>query len=257
MTIDIQTLIEQRPHLKEPFELYAKWQRFQEQTADLLPKIRSAVAAEESRAYPRESTGPIFELFSAIFDLPAEDFVPLRRALDLGEIDFMRLPLDELPDIPDLACSKDELASLLFLFSRPYFLALRESFPLDGSEWEEGRCPLCSAQAALATISEGPKRRLHCSFCATSGPYRHFIGCPSCGSVAVEQFNTVLSDDEPGFRVVTCDQCQSYVKIFENSVLKEMTLDLADLASIPLDIVVQGKNFVRRVPNPISLKIMK
>jgi FdhE protein len=257
MTIDIQTLIEQRPHLKEPFELYAKWQRFQEQAADLLPRVRSAVAAEESRAYPRESTGPIFELFSSIFDLPAKDFAPLRRALDLGEVDFMRLPLDELPEIDDLACSKEELASLLFLFSRPYFLALRESFPLDGSEWEEGRCPLCSAPAALATISEGPKRRLHCSFCATSGPYRHFIGCPSCGSVNVEQLTTVLSDDEPGFRVTTCDHCQSYLKIFENSVLKEMTIDLADLASIPLDIVVQGKNFVRRVANPISLKIMK
>lgn len=257
MTIDIQTLIKQRPHLKEPFELYAKWLRFQEQAAEFLPKVRSAVAAEESRAYPRKSSGAIFALFSAIFELPVEDFAPLRRALDLGEIDFMRLPLDELPEIDGLACSKEELASLLFLCSRPYFLALRESFPLDGSEWEEGRCPLCSAPAALATISEGPKRRLHCPFCATSGPYRHFIGCPSCGSTNVEQLNTVLSDDEPGFRVTTCDHCQSYLKIFENSVLKEMTIDLADLASIPLDIVVQGKDFVRRVPNPISLKIMQ
>jgi FdhE protein len=256
MTIDIQALIEQRPHLRDPLELYAKWQRFYHDAAELLPKGRSTLSLEESKAYPRESAGPIFRLFISIFDLPAEDFAPLCRALENGDIDFMRFPQGEIPALPSLSCTEEELTGILFLLSRPYFLALRETFPLDGSQWEDGRCPLCSAQAALASIIEGPKRLLHCSFCGTSGQYR-FIGCPNCGSVDTAKLSTIVSDDEPGFRVVTCDECRTYVKIMESPVLGEMTVDLADMASLPLDIVAQGKGYARMAPNPISLKRME
>jgi FdhE protein len=256
MTIDIQALIEKRPHLKDPLELYAKWQRFHHEAAELLPKVRSVMSPEDSKAYPRESAGPIFRLFVSIFDLPAEEFAPLCKALEAGDVDFMRLPLDEVPDLASLACSEEELAAILFLLSRPYFLALRETFPLDGSEWKDGRCPLCSARAALTSIAEGPKRSLHCSFCGTSGPFR-FIGCPNCETVDAAKLTTILSEDEPGFRVVTCDECRTYVKVMENSVLQDMTIDLADMASLPLDIVAQEKGYVRTAPNPISLKKME
>ena len=255
MTIDIKALIEQRPHLRDPLELYARWQRFHQEAAELLPKVRSAISPAESKAYPRESAGPVFHLFVSIFDLPAEKFIPLCRALEDGDIDFMRFPQGETPVISSLSCTEEELAGILFLLCRPYFLALRETFPLDGSEWEGGRCPLCSAQAALTSIVEGPKRNLHCSFCGTFGPYR-FIGCPNCGTVDAAKLNTIMSEDEPGFRVVTCDDCRTYVKVIESSVLGEMTVDLADMASLPLDIVAQGKGYVRMAPNPISLKKM-
>ncbi|MBU4395565.1 MAG: formate dehydrogenase accessory protein FdhE, partial [Proteobacteria bacterium] len=187
--------------------------------------------------------------------LSGEDFEPLCRALEAGEIDFMRFPLDEFPAFSSLACSEDELTSILFLFSRPYFMALREAYPLDGSQWENGRCPLCSARAALSSIVEGPLRRLHCSFCGTSGPYR-FIGCPNCETVDATQLNTIMSEDEPGFRIATCDECRTYIKVVESPVLKEMTLDLADMVSLPLDIVAQEKGYLRPAPNPISLKKM-
>ncbi len=256
MTIDVQALIEQRPHLKDPLELYARWQGFHHEAAGLLPKERSALSTEDSKAYPRESAGPVFQLFVSIFDLPREELVPLGRALEDGDIDFMRLPLNELPALsPPYA--EEELATILFLLSRPYFLALREAFPLDGNQWEEGRCPLCSARPALASILEGPKRRLHCSFCGTSGPTPRFIGCPNCGTVDASRLNTIMSEDEPGFRVVTCDECQTYVKVVESPILGEMGVDLADLASLPLDIVAQGKGFVRMAPNPIGLKKME
>lgn len=255
MTIDTKTLIEQRPHLKDPLELYAKWQRFNTEAAALLPKVRSAMAPEDAKAYPREVAGDIYQLFISIFGLPAEQFAPLGKALTNGDIDFMRLPLDEIPDLPDLPHSKEELAGLLFLLSRPYFLALRETFPLDGSEWKNGRCPLCSARAALTSIVEGPKRQLHCTFCGTVGPYR-FIGCPGCGTTEAEKLNTIMAEDEPGFRVSTCDDCRTYVKVVEGSALQDMTLDLADMASLPLDLIAQSKGYARLAPNPISLKRM-
>ncbi len=256
MTIDIQILIEKRPHLKDPLELYARWQRFHLEATELLPKMRSAMSPMDSKAYPREIAGQIFDLFASIFDLPTAAFEPLSRALADGDIDFMRLPLGEIPALPALSCTDDELARVLFLLSRPYFLALRETFPLDGSEWEGGRCPLCSAQPALSSIIEGPKRLLHCSFCGTSGPYR-FIGCPNCSTVDTAMLNTIVSEDEPGFRIATCDACHTYVKIAENPVLSEMAFDLADMARIPLDIVAQGKGYARMAPNPISLKKME
>ena len=213
------------------------------------------MAAEDSRAYPRDCAGPIFRLFVAVFDLPGEELAPLGQALENGEIDFMRLPLGEVPVVSALPAPEDELAKILFLVSRPYFLALRQTFPLDGSQWEDGRCPLCSARPALATVVEGPQRHLHCSFCGTSGTYQ-FIGCPNCGSTDVSQLNTIMAEDEPGFRLATCDACRSYVKIVESSILAEMTLDLADMASLPLDLVAQAKGYVRMVPNPIALKTM-
>ncbi|MFH0780466.1 MAG: formate dehydrogenase accessory protein FdhE [Pseudomonadota bacterium] len=255
MTLDIQALIEKRPHLKDPLELYARWQRFHSEAQELLPRERSAMSSADSKAYPREIAGKIFRLFAGNFDLPDKEFEPLHQALEKGDIDFMRLPLGELPTLPGLSCTDEELTKVLFLLCRPYFLALRETFPLDGSEWEGGRCPLCSAQASLASIIEGPKRLLHCSFCHTSGPYR-FIGCPNCGSVDTTKLNTILSEDEPGFRIATCDACHSYVKVMEHPVLKEMAIDLADIASLPLDIVAQDKGYARIVPNPISLKKM-
>ncbi|MCL7486709.1 MAG: formate dehydrogenase accessory protein FdhE [Desulfobulbaceae bacterium] len=255
MTIDMQALIEQRPHLKDPLEFYARWQRFQKEAAQLLPKGRAAMSPEDSRAYPRESAGPVFRLFVSIFDLPGEEFEPLNRALEAGDIDFMRLPLGELPDI-SLPCTEAELSTILFLLSRPYFLALRENSGQDGSQWEDGQCPLCSARPALASIEEGPRRLLHCSYCGTVGPYR-FIGCPNCGTANASNLNTLVPEEEPGFRISACDGCRTYVKIVDASVLKEMTIDLADMASLPLDIVAQGKEYVRMAPNPIGLKKME
>lgn len=255
MTTNIQTLIESRPHLKDPLELYARWQRFYSEAAPLLPKVRSSIATADSKGYAREIAEPIFRAFATAFDLPTIEFAPLARAIADADLDFMRLPLGDIPTIPSLACTGEELAKILFLFCRPYFLALHQTFPLDGSVWQGGRCPLCSAQAALATVSEGPKRSLHCSFCGTSGPYR-FIGCPNCENIDTSKLNTIVSEDEQGFRIVTCDACQTYVKVVEASVLSEMPLDLADMASLPLDIIAQGKGYARMAPNPISLRKM-
>ncbi len=253
MTVDIQALIEKRPHLKDPLEFYAKWQRFHNEVKDLLPKERSATLPGDAKSYPRQKSRAVLQLFASVFELPVEELDPLGQALEEGKIDFMRFPLGQFPDLSSLPHSEEELSGLLFLLSRPYFLALRETFPLDGNQWENGRCPLCSAAPALTSIEEGPKRNLHCSFCGTTGPYR-FIGCPSCGTVDTAKLNTIVSEDEPGFRVITCDDCRSYVKVVESPVIKEMGFDLADMASLPLDIVAQEKGYVRMAPNPISLK---
>ncbi|MBI4793524.1 MAG: formate dehydrogenase accessory protein FdhE [Deltaproteobacteria bacterium] len=252
MTIDLQSLIEQRPHLKDPFEFYARWQRFQREADGILPKNRANLGSSESRAYPPDIAGAVLRSFASIFDLSAEMLAPLAQALEAGDIDFMRLPLGELPAV-SLPPAAGEMATTLFLLSRPWFLRLREVGALDGREWEGGRCPLCSAQPALATIVDGPRRHLYCSWCGTTGPYR-FIGCPNCENKAAAQLGTIEAEGEAGFRVATCDTCRTYVKVVEGGLMKEMPADLADLASLPLDIVAQEKGYTRTAPNPIGLK---
>jgi FdhE protein len=252
MTINIDNLIEQRPHLKDPFEFYARWQRFQREAEALLPQDRAVLGPAQSRAYPPDSAGAVLRSFATVFDLSSEALAPLARALEAGELDFMRLSLDELPAV-SLAPAAGDLAGILFLLSRPWFLRLREAGALDGTEWKGGRCPLCSARPALASIVEGPRRHLHCSWCGTTGPYR-FIGCPNCGNEVAEQLGTLTAEKEAGFRVTTCDACRTYIKVVEGGLLHEMNPDLADLASLPLDIVAQGKGYSRTAPNPIGLK---
>lgn len=256
MTIDTAGLSEQRPHLAGPLQLYGKWQEFQRRMGKLLPKERATLSSADCRAYPRELAAEIIDLFAASFSLPAADLSFLAESLAKGDFDFMKLPLGEKPTLPSQDMSDEELGKLLFLLSRPFFLSLRQAVPREESEWRDGLCPLCSARPALSSIVEGPKRLLHCSYCATSGPFR-FIGCPHCGCVDTDQLGAILSEDEPGFRVATCDACKSYVKVAESSVLGEMSLDLADIASLPLDIIAQSKGYRRLAPNPISLLKME
>jgi FdhE protein len=256
MPAQIQTLIEERPHLAEPLQFYVKWIQFQEEAVKYLPKDRSTLAAGDHKSYPVAKVNELFHQFLTIFNLPEDELLPLERALVNGEVDFMRLPLGEMPQIGEILYPEEELARILFLFAKPYFHALRENFPLADSSWEKGRCPLCSAPAVLASISEGPKRQLHCSFCGTTGSYR-FIGCPNCESSDSSQLSTLDSEDEPGFRIITCDDCRTYTKVIDASLLTTYDADLADLASLPLDIIAQENGYERAAPNPISLKRIK
>lgn len=251
---NLQSMIEKHPHLRDPLELYAKWERFHREVDGILPKNGSTFLTVDPQGYPRNSAEPVLKAFSSAFSLSFEALGPLCRALEAGDIDFSRLPLDEVPAF-SLPYAEEELASLLFLLSRPHFLRLREARPLDGRPWEEGRCPVCSARPALSSIAEGPQRRLHCSYCGTIGTYRYF-GCPDCGNEDMPKLGTLVPEGEEGFRVATCDECRSYLKVAEGKVLSGMTPDLADLVSLPLDIVAQGKGYARRAPNPIGLRKM-
>ncbi len=253
MTSTIQPFIEQRPHLKEPLEFYGKWQQFHEKVMGILPQ-RGATTGD-ARAYPPDSVVGVIRAFSSVFGLADDRLAPLARSLSAGEIDFMRLPLGETPSLVLPEVDVDP-ASLLFLLTRPFFLILREACACQGRQWEGGRCPLCSARPALSSVIEGPRRQLHCSWCGTTGTYR-FLGCPNCGNEDASRLGTLVPDGEKGFRVATCDACHTCVKVVEERVLAEMTVDLADLVSLPLDIIAQEKGYGRRAPNPIGLWTMQ
>ena len=59
---------------------------------------------------------------------------------------------------------------------------------------------------------------------------------------------------EEDFAMDACDECNSYVKTLDRNLLSRFSAEIADLMSLPLDIFVQGKGYVRRAPNPIGIR---
>ena len=143
--MNIESLIHRKPHLKDPLKLYEKVQAFIESVRDLLLQRTSDQRSLERKAYPPESIDPILKHLSSVFEMPEGSLTPLNEAMKLGEIDFTRLPFHEVPAF-SLPYPEEELTTLLFVLSKPYFLRLHDICDLNISTWEEGRCPVCSAK---------------------------------------------------------------------------------------------------------------
>jgi FdhE protein len=241
----IKEIIAKKPHLEAALRFYERSMLFTDAVKALGMPSRPGL-----NAYPPEFIGRIVERFLSVVDLPEGSLSPLKQALELGEIDFMRLPLLEVPAF-SLPYPEDDLTMLLFLLSRPFFLGMHDALPRNDRFWEEGRCPVCNARPCLLTISsEGLQQ--HCSFCGTKGRY-DTAGCPVCHNKDTASLNTFFIKKEKGCRVRACDLCKSYVKAVDGGLLSGMTPDLADLMSLPLDIMVQEKGYKRPSPNPIGM----
>ncbi len=243
----VEEIIKKKPHLANPFRFYERVVKFTNSIHHLCLKVHP-----ERNSYPRESVDKIFDIFSNVFELPEGTLAPLKQAMELNEIDFARIPLNEAPAF-SLPYPEDDLTMLLFLISKPYFLSLRESVNLDNRRWDERKCPACNAQPAVSWIGDEGQRRLFCSFCGTVGNIVS-PGCAICGNNDGPQQNVISFEGEEGFRINTCDACRSYVKTIETNILFRMDPEVADLMSLPLDIVVQEKGFQRRSPNPIGMR---
>ena len=242
----VDEIIAQKPHLAGPLRFYVKTVRFTEAVKRLRIAARPGMVA-----YPPVFVAPVLDRLSTEIALPEGSLSPLRQAMELGEIDFTRLPLREVPAF-SLPYAEEDLIMLLFLVSRPYFHALHDARRLDGISWEEGRCPLCRAQPSLSSFTQDGRRLLVCSFCGTRG-YFEPGRCPICLTSDPASLQRFAIAGEDGFSTHACGKCRSYVKTVEASLFSRFGPDLADLASLPLDIVVQQKGYGRRSPNPVGM----
>lgn len=244
---EIEKIIEKRPHLKETLMLYERVMEFN----NIVHNLWRYPISLKNLVYPSDAVDPVFEAFSSIFDVPLENLEPLKEAMKFGRIDFTRLPLNELPSF-SLPYHEDELASIFFLISRPYFLRLKNSFKGDDNFGEDGGCRVCNAKASIAIIDEENRRKLYCSFCGTSGYFKR-IGCPVCLNADTSKLNIITVEGEKGFRIDTCDACGSYIKTIEAGLMSELSPDPADLISLPLDIIAQSRSYRRNSPNPLGM----
>jgi FdhE protein len=249
--MNAEEIIQEKPHLRETILLYEKVLTFDSMVA----KMTDVITLDEV-TYPPEIADAVVERFSANFGIPEEHLIPFREALKMGQLDFTRLPLNELPSF-SFPYHEDELGLILFLMSKPFFLRLGEMYHLDGNTWEEGRCPVCHARPSLASIDSENRRKLYCSYCGTKGSYKR-LGCPLCANDDTSKITLFTFDQEKDFRIDACHQCKSYVKTVLNESIIEnrLTPDLADLVSLPLDVIAQGKGFQRHSPNPIGMTKM-
>lgn len=248
--ITIEEIIGKRPHLSDALRMYEKVVEFKRLTADL---NKDPVSFGDT-AYPSELINPIFESFSFIFDVPEDMLAPLKEAMKLGQIDFTRLPLNETPAF-SLPYHEDELAGILFIISKPYFLRVKKSYDTSHISWEEGRCPVCNSIPSLAFIKMDEGKTLYCSFCENRGHW-HRIGCPNCQNRDTHKLDIIEIEEEKGFRIDLCNECKSYIKTVDESLLNDYTPELLDMISLPLDIIAQGKGYKRHSPNPVGMTKM-
>ncbi len=254
MTLSIEETIKKRPHLKDPLRMYEKVLLYIEKVRRLMPLMTGEAGLLNMKTYRAETIAPVFTYFLSIFDLPEGSLSPLKAAMEVGDIDFTRLPLREVPAF-SLPYPEEELAMLLYLLSKPYFLWLRNSFQMDNLFWDEGKCPVCSAQPALSSMTKEGHRQVFCSFCGTVGYYRH-AGCPACLNKDNFKVDVLRSEGEEGFRIDACGDCGAYLKNVDAGKLSTMTPDIVDLISLPQDFAAQGKKYVRLSPNPLGMMRM-
>ena len=250
-SMTIEEIIREKPHLRDTLALYEKVLRFYAAVADL-----TAGTELEGETYPTELVDPVLEVFASSFDLPGETLSPLREAMKSRLIDLTRLPKGEIPGF-SLPYHEDELATILFLISRPFFDRLRQTRRVDNAYWEGGKCPLCTAKPSLAAIDDEGRRSFSCSFCGTVGLFKR-VGCPACLTQDASKITLFTAEEERGVRIDGCDLCGSYIKTVMNVDFSgsHPNPDLVDLVTMPLDIVAQEKGYRRQSPNPIGITRM-
>jgi formate dehydrogenase maturation protein FdhE len=117
-------------------------------------------------------------------------------------------------------------------------------------QWDE-EVSVCGGQPTLFQ----PRRTGAGSFTAHSAAPQDtdWSQCPACLSRDHSQMNIFTFPGEEGFTIHGCNSCKTYTKSVDGDLLSGMTSDLADLMSLPLDIVVQKQGYARRSPNPIGM----
>ena len=247
MKAALRTILRNRRRLANPIRFYEHEAAFIEAAARLLLAV-----VPGQTAYAPELIEELFDCFSSHLGWPAATLAPLKQAMEVREIDFTRLPFGEVPAF-SLPYAEDDLATLLYLLSKPWFLALRQTHPRDDREWQEGRCPVCGSRPAVSWINGDDSRQVFCLFCNTRG-FVGRTGCPVCPAEDSAHQGLLLFEGEEGFAVAFCDLCRSYVKTVYPGIIARWSPEIADLMSLPVDILAQKKGYVRRAPNPVGMR---
>ncbi len=248
MTMNISEIKKSKPHLEKSLNLYEKVLSF-ENRMRIITEGRIKI---NDNSYPQDLIDIIIKEFSRSFEISQDILSPLKDAIKFKQIDFFRLPYNEIPTFA-LPYHEEEAEMILFLLSRPFFFRLRESLANNGAFLDNGRCPVCHAVPCLSSISENEERLYYCSFCGYHGRGSR-MGCPSCKEI--KEIIILTAEEEKGMRLELCEGCNSYIKTFERNLFSGYSPDLIDIISLPLDIIAHSRGFIRLSPNPLGLRRM-
>lgn len=139
-----------------------------------------------------------------------------------------------------------------------YFTRLAAALPVAdlGASDVPTVCPVCATRPLASVVRIGPGREslryLHCALCATEWNMAR-VKCSACEEDKSVKYLSIEEAGRDGTvavaRAETCDECKSYLKIFnqEKDPLVEPTAD--DLATLALDLLVDAQGYARSGPN--------
>jgi FdhE protein len=143
--------------------------------------------------------------------------------------------------------SIDGLALLAQVAAMPVLQAARALADDRAQEWQLGYCPTCGAWPSLAEL-RGLERehRLRCGACGADWtlPLLH---CAYCDESDHEKLGSLHAEGEEHLRrVETCERCHGYLKAVTTfAALGAHALMLADITTLPLDLVAQDRGYAR------------
>jgi FdhE protein len=115
-----------------------------------------------------------------------------------------------------------------------------------------GLCPVCGSPPIASIVRVGGAydgyRYLECTLCATQ-THSVRVKCSHCASTKGIAYQSVEGSPE-GTRAESCEECHSYRKIFAQSKLFDAEPFIDDLASLPLDLMMNEAGYHRPSPHP-------
>ncbi len=111
------------------------------------------------------------------------------------------------------------------------------------ASWSKGDCPVCGSAPGLAILGEKGNRILVCHFCRHKWTVQR-IFCPFCENREQKTLQYFYNEDEPEYRVDTCNRCHAYLKTVDvRRVDRIMHLPLEEVATLHLDLLAREKGF--------------
>ena len=185
----------------------------------------------------------------------------IRRGLETGELDLSQAIHECLRGegtiLPAWATRTPEapgaLRFLILASLEPSLHALVETLTnrqpeqeINGGIRQTGRCPICGQLPYILELrgTEGFRFAV-CSLCRHEYRIRR-LACTVCDTSDPEQVKGFTVEEEPGFRVETCDTCHTYMKTIDFRALdREACPALNDLESLSLDFLAANQGFTR------------
>lgn len=112
--------------------------------------------------------------------------------------------------------------------------------------WRYGHCPICGSLPLMGRLVKTEGFRMHtCSFCLHEYKATR-MACPFCLSTGEEKDNYFASEDEPGYQLHVCHDCNNYCKIADFREFDRLYMPvLDDLGSLVLDIYARKQGYLR------------
>lgn len=184
-----------------------------------------------------------------------DEIARLQKSLEQGQLELTPLLVAALDrdrrPISEKAAELEVQAALLeYGLNLSLAGALRrcraENQPSAVANWHQGYCPFCGGLPSIAAHGgEDGKKTLHCSLCGYDWQFQR-ITCIHCGNTDHETLAYFTAEGEPGYRVDICRKCCGYLKVLDNRQLQAgLQLDIADIASLPLDFMAAQEGFSR------------